>query len=296
MASNRSDSILLLVSSGFLALGLASWYERVNDKPFDLASIFGTTDAPVAIAENAGKPAETTPIEAPPIKTASVESAAVSTPSVEAPPVKTASVETAPVLAQVPESQPAEVAKAKLKPVEPSTQLATTTETSTGATGAQTVTIVLSPQATDLPKAGLNADTNGINDSSAGLDTDVVIALEALTKEVDDLDTGGVLVVSQEVDLNEITSSDSSDNLLSIDEPNQTSLSEIQFEDATTLLDSVEELGVSAENTKAPTYRVAAGDNLYRIALRHGTSVDILKQLNALESDRLQVGDELRLP
>ena len=44
------------------------------------------------------------------------------------------------------------------------------------------------------------------------------------------------------------------------------------------------------------TYRVKAGDNLWTIARKHGTTVDKLKALNGVESSRLRVGQRLKLP
>ena len=43
-------------------------------------------------------------------------------------------------------------------------------------------------------------------------------------------------------------------------------------------------------------YRVKSGDTLSSIASRFGTSVRILKDLNGLRSNRLNVGQRIRLP
>ena len=43
-------------------------------------------------------------------------------------------------------------------------------------------------------------------------------------------------------------------------------------------------------------YRVKSGDTLSSIASRFGTSVRILKDLNGLRSNRLSVGQRIRLP
>ena len=45
-----------------------------------------------------------------------------------------------------------------------------------------------------------------------------------------------------------------------------------------------------------PRITIAAGDSLSEIALRHGTSVETLMDLNGLESDLLDAGSTLRLP
>lgn len=45
-----------------------------------------------------------------------------------------------------------------------------------------------------------------------------------------------------------------------------------------------------------PSVTIAAGDSLSEIALRHGTSVEALMDLNGLESDFLDAGSTLRLP
>ncbi|MDL2289407.1 LysM peptidoglycan-binding domain-containing protein [Clostridia bacterium OttesenSCG-928-F22] len=43
-------------------------------------------------------------------------------------------------------------------------------------------------------------------------------------------------------------------------------------------------------------YTVQAGDTLYRIAQRYGTTVDAIKQLNGLSSDALYIGQQLLIP
>lgn len=43
-------------------------------------------------------------------------------------------------------------------------------------------------------------------------------------------------------------------------------------------------------------YRVKPGDNLEKIARTQGVSVDLLKKLNNLGSDRITIGQELQLP
>jgi membrane-bound lytic murein transglycosylase D len=44
------------------------------------------------------------------------------------------------------------------------------------------------------------------------------------------------------------------------------------------------------------TYRVRSGDTLYSIARQFDTSVDVLKRLNRLASDRIKIGDRLTIP
>jgi membrane-bound lytic murein transglycosylase D len=43
-------------------------------------------------------------------------------------------------------------------------------------------------------------------------------------------------------------------------------------------------------------YRVRSGDTLWKLARRHKTSVQTIKDRNQLTSDRLQVGQTLKLP
>jgi hypothetical protein len=44
------------------------------------------------------------------------------------------------------------------------------------------------------------------------------------------------------------------------------------------------------------SYRVRAGDNLWTIARKHGTTTKRLEEINSLESTRLRVGQRLKLP
>ncbi len=44
------------------------------------------------------------------------------------------------------------------------------------------------------------------------------------------------------------------------------------------------------------SYTVVSGDNLYRISLRHGTTVRAIKNANGLTSDVIQPGQRLRIP
>jgi LysM repeat protein len=43
-------------------------------------------------------------------------------------------------------------------------------------------------------------------------------------------------------------------------------------------------------------YKVRSGDTLFSIAKQFSTTVTQIKQLNGLTSDRIKVGDQLRLP
>ena len=53
----------------------------------------------------------------------------------------------------------------------------------------------------------------------------------------------------------------------------------------------------SRERTKVASYRVRGGDTLYRIALRHGTTVALLMTANSLTSPgSIHPGDRLRIP
>ena len=46
-------------------------------------------------------------------------------------------------------------------------------------------------------------------------------------------------------------------------------------------------------STGTQTYRVRQGDTLYSIARQFGTSIDDLKRLNQLTSDRIKIGDRI---
>jgi len=55
------------------------------------------------------------------------------------------------------------------------------------------------------------------------------------------------------------------------------------------------EFGVAPEDDEC-VYEVASGDNLFRIAIDNGTTVEAIQELNSLESDNIQVGQALRIP
>lgn len=48
-------------------------------------------------------------------------------------------------------------------------------------------------------------------------------------------------------------------------------------------------------SASAATYKVRKGDNLGKIARKHGTTVAAIKRLNGLKSDNLSVGQRLKL-
>ncbi len=55
-------------------------------------------------------------------------------------------------------------------------------------------------------------------------------------------------------------------------------------------------IGERPAETSAKTYRVKAGDSLEKIARNHKTNITALKNLNSLKSDKIVVGQELRIP
>lgn len=82
---------------------------------------------------------------------------------------------------------------------------------------------------------------------------------------------------------------------------NQTSASLVQYRDQIVEIDrKLEEVGrakvAALHKTSPKNHRVVTGDSLEKIARQHHTSVALIKQLNNLSSDRIVVGQELRLP
>ena len=64
-------------------------------------------------------------------------------------------------------------------------------------------------------------------------------------------------------------------------------------------MDYVARLGGKKESEDLPSYthyRVRRGDNLWRIARRHGTNVPTIKALNSIRGDRIKPGQVLALP
>ncbi|MDE5594283.1 MAG: transglycosylase SLT domain-containing protein [Muribaculaceae bacterium] len=49
-------------------------------------------------------------------------------------------------------------------------------------------------------------------------------------------------------------------------------------------------------SSKATTYKIVSGDNLYKIAKRHGVTVDALKKANGMTNDNIRAGQELKIP
>lgn len=68
-----------------------------------------------------------------------------------------------------------------------------------------------------------------------------------------------------------------------------------RFEDLKGLKNTLSSISKSIGDSKT-TYKVKAGDSLEKIAKRHHVSVEALKQMNHLQSDRIVVGQELALP
>lgn len=48
--------------------------------------------------------------------------------------------------------------------------------------------------------------------------------------------------------------------------------------------------------TKPSTYKVAIGDNLYKISKRFGITIDALKKANGMTNDNIRAGQELKIP
>ncbi|RKQ34324.1 LysM peptidoglycan-binding domain-containing protein [Oceanobacillus halophilus] len=59
---------------------------------------------------------------------------------------------------------------------------------------------------------------------------------------------------------------------------------------------SAAESTVSQSQTMSQSYRVSAGDTLYKIATKNGTTVEAIKQANGLTSNNLQIGQTLTIP
>ena len=53
---------------------------------------------------------------------------------------------------------------------------------------------------------------------------------------------------------------------------------------------------VGSSSGSGGSHTVAGGENLYRISLKHGTSVAAIKNANDLTSDTIRTGQVLRIP
>lgn len=62
------------------------------------------------------------------------------------------------------------------------------------------------------------------------------------------------------------------------------------------LLNIGQQLKIPADTSSVITYTVVAGDTLWKIAERFNTTVNALKSFNNLTSDRLNIGQQLRIP
>lgn len=51
----------------------------------------------------------------------------------------------------------------------------------------------------------------------------------------------------------------------------------------------------AADNTASGSYTVKAGDNLYRIAVNHGMTLDELKALNGISDNSISIGQTLKV-
>jgi LysM repeat protein len=56
------------------------------------------------------------------------------------------------------------------------------------------------------------------------------------------------------------------------------------------------EVSAAAKKAAGTTYTVRAGDNLWNIARKHGTTPDRIQELNGLKGSRLRVKQVLKLP
>lgn len=91
------------------------------------------------------------------------------------------------------------------------------------------------------------------------------------------------------------SSASSSSNASGNNETSDRSSSSSVLTSSTTREVSTSVASSAAQVGGAGSYTVVAGDNLYRIAQRYGTTVSQLKALNGLASDSLKVGQVLRV-
>lgn len=70
----------------------------------------------------------------------------------------------------------------------------------------------------------------------------------------------------------------------------------VKLKGTLTSLSQVLKERASGDNAPLKKYKVKSGDSLEKIAKSHNTTIEALKKLNDLDSDRIVLGQELKLP
>lgn len=129
-----------------------------------------------------------------------------------------------------------------------------------------------------------------ITSSIAGAEAEVDTAEDTVRRSGEDVKAEQPESVATEEEKPEETPAAESEEAVSTAEPE-----EAEAEQPTATEEEPESEEDPADESYTNTYTIKAGDNLYRIALNHGMTLDELKAANGLNSDVAEIGTVLKV-